>query len=143
GNRIHRRIERPGRLRLQLPASAMGGAIHRSRYGEAALRRQLGILMISGKTTLIGHLGYPTEAFKAPMIYNPWFDSKGIDAAAAPWQRHWRQPARGAGAVTTAARRRRSRRRRGTASTTRGSSAGPGPATRPGATSSSTQRRGE
>ena len=30
--------------------------------------------MISGKTTLIAHLGYPTEAFKAPMIYNPWFE---------------------------------------------------------------------
>ena len=40
--------------------------------------------MISGKTTLIAHLGYPTEAFKAPMIYNPWFDSRGIDAAVIP-----------------------------------------------------------
>jgi shikimate dehydrogenase len=40
--------------------------------------------MISGKTILIGHIGYPTEAFKAPMIYNPWFDSKGIDAAVIP-----------------------------------------------------------
>ncbi len=33
--------------------------------------------MITGKTTLIAHLGYPTAAFKAPMIYNPWFDMKG------------------------------------------------------------------
>ena len=40
--------------------------------------------MISGRTTLIAHLGYPTEAFKAPMIYNPWFDSKGIDAVVVP-----------------------------------------------------------
>ena len=40
--------------------------------------------MISGKTILIAHLGYPTEAFKAPMIYNPWFDSKGIDAVVVP-----------------------------------------------------------
>ena len=40
--------------------------------------------MISGKTTLIGHLGYPTEAFKAPMIYNPWFEKKGIDAVVIP-----------------------------------------------------------
>jgi shikimate dehydrogenase len=40
--------------------------------------------MISGKTTLIAHIGYPTEAFKAPMIYNPWFDSKGIDAVVVP-----------------------------------------------------------
>jgi shikimate dehydrogenase len=40
--------------------------------------------MISGKTTLIAHLGYPTEAFKAPMIYNPWFDQQGIDAVVIP-----------------------------------------------------------
>ena len=40
--------------------------------------------MISGKTTLIAHIGYPTEAFKAPLIYNPWFDHKGIDAAVVP-----------------------------------------------------------
>ena len=40
--------------------------------------------MISGKTTLIAHLGYPTESFKAPMIYNPWFDKKGIDAVVMP-----------------------------------------------------------
>lgn len=40
--------------------------------------------MISGKTTLIAHLGYPTESFKAPMIYNPWFDAHGIDAVVVP-----------------------------------------------------------
>jgi shikimate dehydrogenase len=40
--------------------------------------------MISGKTTLIAHLGYPTEAFKAPMIYNPWFEKAGIDAVVMP-----------------------------------------------------------
>ncbi|MEP7303340.1 MAG: shikimate dehydrogenase [Caldimonas sp.] len=40
--------------------------------------------MISGKTTLIAHLGYPTEAFKAPMIYNPWFESRGVDAVVVP-----------------------------------------------------------
>ena len=40
--------------------------------------------MISGKTTLIAHLGYPTETFKAPMIYNPWFDQQGIDAVVVP-----------------------------------------------------------
>ena len=40
--------------------------------------------MISGKTTLVAHLGYPTDAFKAPMIYNPWFDKKGIDAVVVP-----------------------------------------------------------
>jgi len=40
--------------------------------------------MITGKTTLIAHLGHPTEAFKAPMIYNPWFDKTGIDAVVVP-----------------------------------------------------------
>jgi shikimate dehydrogenase len=40
--------------------------------------------VISGKTQLIAHLGYPTEAFKAPMIYNPWFDKNGIDAVVVP-----------------------------------------------------------
>ncbi len=40
--------------------------------------------MITGKTKLIVHLGYPTESFKAPMIYNPWFDMKGIDAVVVP-----------------------------------------------------------
>ncbi|BDB27971.1 shikimate dehydrogenase [Cupriavidus sp. P-10] len=33
---------------------------------------------------LIPHIGYPTESFKAPMIYNPWFDRQGIDAAVIP-----------------------------------------------------------
>ena len=40
--------------------------------------------MITGKTTLIAHIGYPTEAFKAPMIYNPWFEARGIDAVVVP-----------------------------------------------------------
>src|SRR4051812_34681799 len=40
--------------------------------------------MLSGKSTLIAHLGYPTASFKAPLIYNPWFDKHGIDAAVIP-----------------------------------------------------------
>jgi shikimate dehydrogenase len=40
--------------------------------------------MISGKTTLVAHLGYPTFAFKAPLIYNPWFEKNGIDAVVVP-----------------------------------------------------------
>ena len=40
--------------------------------------------MITGKTRLIVHLGYPTESFKAPMIYNPWFEAKGINAVVVP-----------------------------------------------------------
>ena len=40
--------------------------------------------MIKGTTRLIGHLGYPTESFKAPMIYNPYFQREGIDAVVVP-----------------------------------------------------------
>ena len=40
--------------------------------------------MISGKTLLLAHIGYPTESFKASLIYNPWFDQAGIDAAVVP-----------------------------------------------------------
>ncbi|RDJ23366.1 shikimate dehydrogenase [Bosea caraganae] len=40
--------------------------------------------MIRGTTKLIVHLGYPTEAFKAPMIYNPYFEKHGIDAVVVP-----------------------------------------------------------
>ena len=40
--------------------------------------------MIKGTTRLIGHLGFPTESFKAPMIYNPYFQREGIDAVVVP-----------------------------------------------------------
>jgi shikimate dehydrogenase len=40
--------------------------------------------MIDGKTKLIAHLGYPTESFKAPMIYNPYFRKYGINAVVIP-----------------------------------------------------------
>ena len=40
--------------------------------------------MISGKTSLLPLFGYPTKAFKAPLIYNPWFDKHGIDAVVVP-----------------------------------------------------------
>jgi len=40
--------------------------------------------MISGRTGIIAHLGYPTESFTAPMIYNPWFEAHGIDAVVVP-----------------------------------------------------------
>jgi shikimate dehydrogenase len=40
--------------------------------------------MINGHTILIAHLGYPTESFKSPMIYNPWFERKGINALVVP-----------------------------------------------------------
>src|SRR5437762_12506553 len=40
--------------------------------------------MINGRTEIIAHLGYPTESFTAPMIYNPWFASHGINAVVVP-----------------------------------------------------------
>jgi shikimate dehydrogenase len=40
--------------------------------------------MIRGTTRLIAHLGYPTENFRAPMIYNPYFEKHGIDAVVVP-----------------------------------------------------------
>ena len=40
--------------------------------------------MISGRTVLVAHIGYPTEAFKAPMIYNPYFEQAGVDAVVVP-----------------------------------------------------------
>jgi shikimate dehydrogenase len=40
--------------------------------------------MIDGNTRLIAHLGYPTETFKAPMIYNPYFEKHGINALVVP-----------------------------------------------------------
>jgi shikimate dehydrogenase len=39
---------------------------------------------IDGKTRLIAHVGDPTVSFKAPMIYNPYFESIGVNAAVVP-----------------------------------------------------------
>jgi len=40
--------------------------------------------MIDGRTRLIAHIGYPTESFKSPMIYNPFFEARRINAAVVP-----------------------------------------------------------
>ena len=40
--------------------------------------------MLNGDTRLIAHVGYPTTTFKSPMIYNPWFAKRGINAAVVP-----------------------------------------------------------
>lgn len=40
--------------------------------------------MINGNSALIAHFGDPIGIVKAPLIYNPWFDSKGIDARVVP-----------------------------------------------------------
>ncbi|RYY92649.1 MAG: hypothetical protein EOO24_28550, partial [Comamonadaceae bacterium] len=39
---------------------------------------------IDGHTELIAHLGFPTHAFKAPLIYNPYFASIGVNAVVMP-----------------------------------------------------------
>jgi shikimate dehydrogenase len=40
--------------------------------------------MISGTTTLVAHLGYPTHTFTSSLICNPWFEKHGIDAVVVP-----------------------------------------------------------
>ena len=40
--------------------------------------------MITGHTEIIAHIGFPTHSFKAPMIYNPYFESASIDAVVVP-----------------------------------------------------------
>lgn len=40
--------------------------------------------MINGNTEIIAHIGFPTHAFKAPMIYNPWFEEAGVNAIVVP-----------------------------------------------------------
>lgn len=41
-------------------------------------------MAINGNTEIIAHIGYPTHAFKAPMIYNPWFEKAGVNAIVVP-----------------------------------------------------------
>ena len=41
-------------------------------------------MIINGNTELIAHIGFPTHAFKAPMIYNPWFEKAGVNAVVVP-----------------------------------------------------------
>jgi shikimate dehydrogenase len=41
-------------------------------------------MRISGTTALVAHIGFPTDGFVSPLIYNPWFDQEGIDAVVVP-----------------------------------------------------------
>jgi shikimate dehydrogenase len=41
-------------------------------------------MMIRGTTELIAHIGFPTNGFKSPLIYNPYFWQAGIDAVVMP-----------------------------------------------------------
>ena len=39
---------------------------------------------INGETQIIAHIGYPTQAFRSPLIYNPWFEASGVNAVVVP-----------------------------------------------------------
>jgi 3-dehydroquinate dehydratase len=65
-------------------ASGRWSPPRRQRRSDRDHQRTTRNRMISGRTTLIAHLGYPTETFKAPMIYNPYFEKAGIDAVVVP-----------------------------------------------------------
>jgi shikimate dehydrogenase len=41
-------------------------------------------MTLDGHTRIIAHIGYPTATFKASMIYNPYFESRGINACVVP-----------------------------------------------------------
>ncbi len=41
-------------------------------------------MRIDGHTRIIAHIGEPTASFKAPLIYNPYFASIGLNAAVVP-----------------------------------------------------------
>jgi shikimate dehydrogenase len=41
-------------------------------------------MIINGHTEIIAHIGFPTHAFKAPMIYNPWFERCKVNALVIP-----------------------------------------------------------
>ena len=57
-----------------------GGSVH----GEGGPALAATNPLINGLTRIIAHLGYPTHAFKAPMIYNPWFLKAGVNAIVVP-----------------------------------------------------------
>jgi shikimate dehydrogenase len=40
--------------------------------------------LLDGSSRLILHIGYPTGSFRAPLIYNPYFESIGLKAAVVP-----------------------------------------------------------
>lgn len=40
---------------------------------------------INGLTQVIAHIGYPTQTFKSPMIYNPYFEAASINALVVPF----------------------------------------------------------
>lgn len=43
---------------------------------------------LGGNSKIIAHIGYPTATFRAPSIYNPYFEAAGIDACVVPMGVH-------------------------------------------------------
>jgi shikimate dehydrogenase len=41
-------------------------------------------MIIRGTTALVAHIGFPTDGFVSPLIYNPFFDQRNLDAAVVP-----------------------------------------------------------
>lgn len=41
-------------------------------------------MALNGNTRIFAHMGYPTTTFRAPSIYNPYFDAAGVDARVVP-----------------------------------------------------------
>ena len=41
-------------------------------------------MRITGRTRILAHVGWPTEGFRSPMIYNPWFEASGTDVVTVP-----------------------------------------------------------
>jgi shikimate dehydrogenase len=58
--------------------------ISRSGWSARDPPKKAAPLMLNGDTDLIAHVGYPTSTFKSSMIYNPWFDKRGINACVVP-----------------------------------------------------------
>jgi shikimate dehydrogenase len=45
-------------------------------------------MTIRGTTALVAHIGFPTDGFVSPLIYNPFFEHAGIDAVVVPMGCH-------------------------------------------------------
>ena len=54
------------------------------RRSSTVIGRVCYVMMIRGTTALVAHIGCPTHTFKAPMIYNPYFEQAGVDAVVVP-----------------------------------------------------------
>src|SRR5437870_6419654 len=80
----HDRAKSRAVLNFSVPVTTTGVYANQEAPQSCGLHNAGSSRMISGRTEIIAHLGYPTESFTAPMIYNPWFEAHGIDAVVVP-----------------------------------------------------------